>query len=106
MPPRVKLGNDKGISFVMIYSEYIKIFNRLFNVGRIVYPIRVPPKSFDNSCMFKKCGAHSTINFLKLKGCTKFLRLVSLGLNHKDLRANPWKESLKRGKNPNDSQVY
>ena len=74
---------------MMSYNEYIEMFNRCFNVGRIVHPIKVSPNSFDDSCMFKKCGTPSTINFLTLKGCNKFLRLVSLGLNHKDLRANP-----------------
>jgi len=36
-PPQVKLVNAKGISFKMSYNEYIEIFNRLMNAGRIVH---------------------------------------------------------------------
>ena len=42
--------------------------------------------------MFKTGSTLGIMNFLKLKGYNKLSRLVSLGFNHKDLRANSFEE--------------
>ena len=60
-------------------------------MGMVSQPIRVSPKSFNTDYFFKKGGTLSMKNFLKLKKRNKLSRLVPLGFNHKDLRANPFK---------------
>jgi len=74
--------NDKGVSFRMSHNEYIEIFHKLMNVGRISHPIRVSPKPLNNPYMFKKGGTSNTMCFLKLKEFNKLSRLASLGLNN------------------------
>jgi len=88
-PPQVKLVNDKRISFVMSYDEYSEIFKGLMNVGRIAFPIRVSPKSFNNSYMFKKGGTLSTESFLKHNGCNKLSGVVYSNYKCNDFKSNP-----------------
>ena len=88
-PLEVKLVHDMVISLGMSCDDYIEILNSLMSVGRIVYPTG---KAFNNSYMFKKGDPFRTMSFLKLKGCKKLSRLVSLDFKYKDLRTNPFKE--------------
>ena len=64
-PPQVKLVNDKGTSLEITYNEYIEIFYRLMNVGRIAHTMRISPKSLNNSYMFTKGGTLIMMNFSK-----------------------------------------
>ena len=86
---QVKLVNDKRIPFEMSYHEYIEIFNRLINVGKIFRPIGVSPKSFNNSYMFKKGCTLRIMSFLELNRCNKSSRVVRLDYKCKDWRSNP-----------------
>jgi len=82
--------NNKEISLGLSCDDYIETFNSLMDVRRIIHPIGVSPIGFNNSYVFKKGGTLSTMSFLNR--CNKFSGLVSLGFNHKDLRANPFKD--------------
>jgi len=75
---QVKLVNDKGISFEMSCDEYIKIFNRLMNVGRIAHPMRISPKSLNNSSMFTKVGTFIIMNFSKNSRGVKHVIKISI----------------------------
>ena len=76
----------------MSCDDYIAILNKLMNVEKMVNTIRESSKAFNNSYMFKKGGPFNTMSFLKLKGCNKLSRSVSLGFKHKDFRVNPSKQ--------------
>jgi len=88
--PQIKLVNDKEVSLGLICDHYIETFNSFMNIGRIFHAIRVAPKGFNKSYVFKNGGTLSTMTFLKW--CNKLSRLVSLSFNHKDLRANPFED--------------
>ena len=88
--PQVMLMNDKDIPLRLSCDDYIKTFNSLMNVRRIVHSIRISPKGFNSSYNFKKGGTLSSLSFLN--GCNKLSRLVSLGFSHKYLRENPFEE--------------
>ena len=85
---KVKLVIDKRIYFEISCDEYIKIFKKLINTGKIFHVIGVSPKSFNNSYIFKKGGILSIMSFLKLNGYNKLSRVVYLDYKCKDMRSN------------------
>jgi len=79
------------LSFNMSFDEYIKILNKLMSVKPYVFNCfdKKALNSFKNSYMFKRGGALSTLAIFKPKGTVKYLRLMFMDFNIKDLRENP-----------------
>ena len=89
----------------MSCDEFIEIFNKLMTAKSYAFILfeKKTLKSFKNSYMFKRDGALSTLGIFKHKGVIKYLNLILMDLNNKDLRENPCHEGVfdaERGINP------
>lgn len=89
-----KFNHDRELQSDLSIDEYIWVFNKLMGANNCVWrcSYELAPMTFKTSYAFKKNGVLSTLEFLTLKRCDKFSRMIFMMFNLKDLRANPFEE--------------